>query len=135
MLSYSITHSHVYDGICFHLIRKCNGTVAQAQKIIEDLNKAGKFPLASEVVIAVPSIHLVQAKAAFRPDIAVCAEVQLFLHNYCRVVYINVPAANIPVYGDVFVLSQRMLVSKPVSALIPVNFLLPCWLTSELNGH
>lgn len=53
---------------------KCNGTVAQMNKIIDNINASGKFPLESEVVIAVPSIHLTTAAAKFRKEVAVCAE-------------------------------------------------------------
>jgi hypothetical protein len=42
--------------------------------MVETLNKAGPFSANSEVVIAVPSIHLPTAKATLRPDIAVAAE-------------------------------------------------------------
>jgi triosephosphate isomerase len=54
---------------------KCNGTVAQVQSLTSMLNKAGQFPLTSEVVIAVPSIHLLNAKSLYRRDVAVAAQV------------------------------------------------------------
>lgn len=53
---------------------KCNGTVSEVKKIIDILNNAGEFPIQSEVVIAVPSIHISSALAAFRTDISVCSE-------------------------------------------------------------
>mmetsp|Transcript_29764 Transcript_29764/g.49784 ORF Transcript_29764/g.49784 Transcript_29764/m.49784 type:complete len:267 (+) Transcript_29764:92-892(+) len=53
---------------------KCNGTVDQMKKIIDNINGCGRIPLQSEVVIAVPSIHLAAAKAAFRDDVSVSAE-------------------------------------------------------------
>lgn len=53
---------------------KCNGTVKEMEKIISTINSAGPFPLASEVVIAVPSIHLTTASKMFREDVAVSAE-------------------------------------------------------------
>ena len=55
--------------------RKCNGTTSQALSIITALNSAGPFPENAEVVIAVPSIHLVSVKAAVREDILVSAQV------------------------------------------------------------
>lgn len=53
---------------------KCNGTVAEMNKIIKHINECGKIPLQSEVVIAVPSIHLTAAKAAFRKEVAVSSQ-------------------------------------------------------------
>jgi triosephosphate isomerase len=53
---------------------KCNGTVEEMKKIIETINAAGEFPASSEVVIAVPSIHLVKAMDMFRSEVNVCAE-------------------------------------------------------------
>ena len=50
--------------------------------MVETLNKAGPFSANSEVVIAVPSIHLATAKATFRPDIAVAAEDVGFKKGY-----------------------------------------------------
>jgi len=44
------------------------------QSVISTLNAGGKFPVQSEVVVAVPAIHLSAAKAAIRGDIAVSAE-------------------------------------------------------------
>ncbi len=55
--------------------RKCNGTVAQVESMVHLLNAAGEFPVASEVVIAVPSIHLARVRTAIRPDIAISSEV------------------------------------------------------------
>lgn len=53
---------------------KCNGTVAEVRTLVDRLNAAGAFPLSSEVVIAVPSIHLLGVKASIREDIAVAAQ-------------------------------------------------------------
>lgn len=53
---------------------KCNGTVAEMKKIIKIINDSGKFPLSSEVVIAVPSIHISQALSLFRSDVSVSSE-------------------------------------------------------------
>lgn len=50
--------------------------------MVETLNKAGPFSANSEIVIAVPSIHLATAKATFRPDIAVAAEDVGFKKGY-----------------------------------------------------
>lgn len=40
------------------------------------LNSCGEIPLESEVVIAVPSLHLLSTKAMIRGDIAIAAEVR-----------------------------------------------------------
>ena len=53
---------------------KCNGTTAQVNKMIETLNQTGAFPLDSEVVIAVPSLHLAACRDGFRKDISVAAQ-------------------------------------------------------------
>lgn len=53
---------------------KCNCTVAEVDKVVKLLNDGGKFPLASEVVIAVPSIHITRAMSKFRSDVSVCSE-------------------------------------------------------------
>lgn len=53
---------------------KCNGTVEQMKKIIGCINAGGDFPVSSEVVIAVPSIHIVKAMDMFRSDVSVAAE-------------------------------------------------------------
>jgi len=53
---------------------KCNGTVKQVQGLIQMLNSAGRFPLSSEIVIAVPAVHLTTCKSAFQPQIAVSAQ-------------------------------------------------------------
>ena len=42
--------------------------------MIDLLNNGGLFPLESEVVIAVPSLYLLQVKSMIRPDIAICAQ-------------------------------------------------------------
>lgn len=51
------------------------GTVAQVKAMVSLLNSCGQIPLESEVVIAVPSLHLMATKAMMRSDIAVAAEV------------------------------------------------------------
>lgn len=53
---------------------KCNGTVDEMKKIIGDINASGAFPADTEVVIAVPSVHLTRAKDLFRSDVNVCSE-------------------------------------------------------------
>jgi triosephosphate isomerase len=53
---------------------KCNGTMSQIKSMVEVLNAAGPFSPNSEVVIAVPSIHLHQVKANFRSDIATASQ-------------------------------------------------------------
>jgi hypothetical protein len=58
-------------------IRKCNGTVAEINKIVTILNSAGRFPITNEVVIAVPALHLAWCRDNFRKDIAVSAEVRI----------------------------------------------------------
>lgn len=62
---------------------KCNGTVAGVRAMADVLNKAGPFSANSEVVIAAPSIHLMNLKSLLRPDIAVSSEVGSFVrwHN------------------------------------------------------
>ena len=42
---------------------KCNGTMTQIKSMVEVLNNAGPLSSNSEVVIAVPSIHLHYFKA------------------------------------------------------------------------
>jgi len=53
---------------------KCNGTIEQMKTIINTINSGGKFPSQSEVVIAVPTLHLSKAKETFRKDITVCSQ-------------------------------------------------------------
>ena len=53
---------------------KCNGTITQIKGIVEVLNKAGPFSRNSEVVIAVPSLHLLSTSAIMRNDISVASE-------------------------------------------------------------
>eukprot|EP00604_Paraphysomonas_vestita_P002894 CAMPEP_0174818156 /NCGR_PEP_ID=MMETSP1107-20130205/784_1 /TAXON_ID=36770 /ORGANISM="Paraphysomonas vestita, Strain GFlagA" /LENGTH=256 /DNA_ID=CAMNT_0016029627 /DNA_START=54 /DNA_END=824 /DNA_ORIENTATION=- len=52
---------------------KCNGTVAEVNQMIQFLNTV-EVPASSEVVIAVPSIHLARAHDGFKPDISVAAQ-------------------------------------------------------------
>eukprot|EP01039_Chlorochromonas_danica_P009762 gene9762-10796_t len=59
---------------------KCNGTVEEVNKIVHFLNNSGPIPPLSEVVIAVPSIHLGFCKENFRKDIAVAAQ-NVAVHN------------------------------------------------------
>lgn len=61
---------------------KCNGTVAQVKSLVETLNNAGEFPASSEVVIAVPAIHLKTCKETFREDIAVASQDVGFKNGY-----------------------------------------------------
>lgn len=61
---------------------KCNGTVAQIKTMVGALNAAGPFSAKSEVVIAVPAIHLAAAKATIRSDIAIAAEDVCFKKGY-----------------------------------------------------
>jgi len=53
---------------------KCNGTIAQVKSMVALLNSCGSIPLESEVVIAVPSLHLLSTKDLIRTDIAIAAE-------------------------------------------------------------
>jgi len=53
---------------------KCNGTLSQIKAIVANLNAAGSFPLESEVVIAVPSIHIAHVKSVIRPDISIASQ-------------------------------------------------------------
>jgi triosephosphate isomerase len=53
---------------------KCNGTIEKVASMIEMLNKAGDFPDSSEVVIACPSIHIMNAQASMRKDIAIASQ-------------------------------------------------------------
>lgn len=53
---------------------KCNGTIAKMKEITEIINNGGQFPEKSEVVVAVPSIHLASALSLFRKDVSVCSE-------------------------------------------------------------
>ena len=61
---------------------KCNGTCASIKQMIEVLNNAGPFSEKSEVVIAMPSLHLHTARALLRPDIATSAEDVGFKRGY-----------------------------------------------------
>ena len=54
---------------------KCNCTKAQVNSIVELMNKAGPFPSTTEVVIAVPSLHLQLVKSIIREDVAISAQV------------------------------------------------------------
>eukprot|EP00981_Chlorochromonas_danica_P003114 scaffold620_cov177-Ochromonas_danica.AAC.14 len=60
--------------------RKCHGTVEEVKKIVKFLNSAGEIPPQSEVVIAVPSIHLSFCIEHLRDDIAVAAQ-NVAVHN------------------------------------------------------
>ena len=53
---------------------KCNGTLSSVRAVVDLLNKAGPVPLESEVVIAVPDLHLCLAKELLRPEIKVAAQ-------------------------------------------------------------
>jgi triosephosphate isomerase len=53
---------------------KCNGTKSQIKGIVDTLNGCGKFPLASEVVIFPPAIHIVSTAATLRKEISVGSE-------------------------------------------------------------
>jgi triosephosphate isomerase len=53
---------------------KCNGTTAQIAGIVKTLNDGGEFPQKSEVVIAIPMIHIKSVQSQFRDDIAVAAQ-------------------------------------------------------------
>jgi len=53
---------------------KCNGSIQGARAVIEVINKCGPIPLESEVVIAVPDIHIPLAHQLFRSEVAVSAQ-------------------------------------------------------------
>ena len=54
---------------------KCNGTLQQVAERAKWLNAAAaSFPVTSEVVIAAPSVHLMECKRLFHPKIAVSAQ-------------------------------------------------------------
>lgn len=53
---------------------KCNGTVRQVEEMINTLNSGSKYPMSSEVVIAVPALQLQNCKAKFASDIAVSSQ-------------------------------------------------------------
>ena len=55
------------------------GTVVQVKAMVALLNSCGALPLESEVVIAVPTLHLLSTKAMIRSDIAIAAEVRTFV--------------------------------------------------------
>jgi len=61
---------------------KCNGTVADVKSMVARLNASGRFPLTSEVVIAVPSINLLGVQSNIRPDIAIAAQDVAFNPGY-----------------------------------------------------
>ena len=49
-------------------------TLAEVNAIIERLNNGDAFPPNADVVIGIPSMYLLHAKANFRSDIFTCAE-------------------------------------------------------------
>lgn len=53
---------------------KCNGTHKSVHEYVQLLNKSGPFSPNSEVVLAVPHVHLQFLKDVIRDDINVCAE-------------------------------------------------------------
>lgn len=53
---------------------KCNGTVETVKKMCDVLNGAGAIPATSEVVIAVPTLHLSACKFLLNEDIALAAQ-------------------------------------------------------------
>lgn len=53
--------------------------MAQVKAMVAILNSCGEIPLESEVVIAVPSLHLLSTKSMMRGDIAIAAEVNNIL--------------------------------------------------------
>ena len=53
---------------------KCYGTTKKVEQLINTLNDGGRFPLESEVVIAVPTLYLQTAKSTFRNDINVASQ-------------------------------------------------------------
>ena len=53
---------------------KCNNTLGQVTAIVNALNVAGHIPLTSEVVIAIPNLHILGVKASLRPDISVATQ-------------------------------------------------------------
>lgn len=55
------------------------GTVVQVKAMVALLNSCGALPLESEVVIAVPTLHLLSTKAMMRSDIAIAAEVRTYI--------------------------------------------------------
>ena len=61
---------------------KCNGTLSSVKAMSAVLNGAGPFSANSEVVIAVPTIHLQEFKKIIRPDIAVSSEDVSFKNGY-----------------------------------------------------
>ena len=61
--------------ILIRLSTYATGTIAQVKTMVNLLNTCGQIPLDSEVVIAVPSLHLLSTKDMIRADIAIAAEV------------------------------------------------------------
>lgn len=53
-----------------------SGTIAQVKSMVALLNSCGTIPLESEVVIAVPTLHLLSTTAMIRGDIAIASEVR-----------------------------------------------------------
>ena len=60
----------------FKILTSGNGTIAQVKSMVTLLNNCGTIPLESEVVIAVPSLHLLSVKDMIRSDIAIASEVR-----------------------------------------------------------
>lgn len=53
---------------------KCNGKLSEVKTWIDRLNSCGRVPLNAEVVIAVPSIHLLGVKGSVRKEINVASQ-------------------------------------------------------------
>mmetsp|Transcript_21647 Transcript_21647/g.19711 ORF Transcript_21647/g.19711 Transcript_21647/m.19711 type:complete len:267 (-) Transcript_21647:101-901(-) len=53
---------------------KCNGTISQRDSIVTLLNNAGPFPTEAEVVIAVPSVHILAVKETLRSDVLISSQ-------------------------------------------------------------
>jgi triosephosphate isomerase (TIM) len=53
---------------------KCNGTVSQIEGIVKILNDGGDIPSQSEVVIAVPALHITRVQGLIRNEIEIASE-------------------------------------------------------------
>lgn len=53
---------------------KCNGSISSLNEVVDMLNNSGAVPVVSEVVIAVPSIHIAAAQLQMRREIAIAAQ-------------------------------------------------------------
>lgn len=96
--------------------------MAQVKAMVAILNSCGEIPLESEVVIAVPSLHLLSTKSMIRADIAIAAEVKnapLIIHKVHQPISTTSTVDN----SSSRLNKRRMLHLTPVTVLTRVKLL------------